>query len=196
MTFQCWAGAGKCSIPRGPSVPALDTLLPRRGSLFTKLGAALHSRVSAFASFPGPPHPQQKLGGGLAGRACIQEGCRGAADPGTLTRATQVARQHVCVWNGVPPGPGTGCRPWLGAPGKVGGSPPGSVLSCPCGPWPCGVGVPFAHEGLEAQGARGLLGAGRAWSPGLGRVYVGVPGTWGPGSTDHPPPSRPLQTAC
>lgn len=38
---------------------------------------------------------------------------------------------------------------------------------CPRGPWPCGVGVPFAHEGLEAQGARGLLGAGRAWSLGL-----------------------------
>ena len=54
VAFQCWAGAGTCSVPRGPSVPAPDPLPPRRGGLFTELGAALHSRVSAFASGPGP----------------------------------------------------------------------------------------------------------------------------------------------
>ena len=110
--FPVLGGAGKCSIPRGPPVPTPSPLLPGRGGWFTELGATSHSRVSVFASGPGPS-PSAETGCGRAGRACTQEG-HGGPDPGRLARATQVAQCRVCVWSSVPPGPGQGAGPSWG----------------------------------------------------------------------------------
>ena len=158
-------GAGKCSIPRGPPVPTPSPLLPRRGGWFTELGATSHPRVSVFASGLAPS-PSAETGCDRAGCACTQEG-HGGPDPGRLARATQVAQCHVCVWSGVPPGPGQGAGPsWRPQAGWVG---PRQGVSqthfCLCGPWPCGWGYL-----LHTRGWR-LRVPGACWGP-------AVPGAW------------------